>query len=194
MTLAVLVPDEPRLRPTRKPMAIYPPSDLRGRWMRQDQGYQGGAPIVALLLAWIDAVSSHEDPVAVLAALETADLREEARAQGWFTEAARLLSEEAAPELRAAFAREDCLEIVLGYMDVELGWHVGLAGLTYHEYVVTTLSLKGEEAWEIARNEEMLSRRRRRMGETLAVKTIDNLMALSAGKLRSLFRPNSNEH
>ncbi len=152
-----------------------------------DQSYRGGSPEIARLLAWIDAVMSHDDQDSVEAAIETAYLREQAAAEGWFTEAARLLAEQASPELRAAFARPDCLEVILGSWEVETGWREGMAGLKYPESKATRLSLNGLEAWEIAAHEDMLSKRRRRMGETLAVKTIDNYLDTAAAKLRQLF-------
>lgn len=171
------------LRPTRKRLPIFPPSDARGRWSRVDQSYRGGSPEIARLLAWIDAVAAHEDPAQVLAAIESADRRE----QGHYTQAARLVAEEAPPELREALARDDRIEVILGWWDVELGWHQGLAGLTYMECVATTLSLNDLKPWEIALHEDMLSRRRRKMGETVPVATVDKYLREAERKLRGLF-------
>jgi hypothetical protein len=130
---------------------------------------------------------SHDDVESVEAAIETAALREQAAQEGWFTEAARLLAEKASPELRAAFARPDCLEVILGSWSEEEGWHVGLAGLTYMESKATRLSLNGLELWEIANHDDMLSKRRRRVGETVPVETVYRYVWTSARKLRELF-------
>ncbi len=133
-------------------------------------------------------MAAHEDQESVLAALASADLRERERAEGRYTEAARLLAEQADPELRAAFAREDdSLEIILGHWDIDLGWHMGLAGLTYMECMATTASLNGEQPWEIARSDAMLSRRRRRMGETVPVEEVYKYLSVSARKLQIRF-------
>jgi hypothetical protein len=155
--------------------------------VRVDQGYRGGSPEVARLLAWIDAVAAYADHAGVVTAFESADLRETARAAGHYTEAARLLAESADPELRAAFARADCLEVILGSWDVDLGWHEGMSKLTYMECIATTLSLNGLQPWEIANHEDMLSKRRRRVGETVPVENVYKYLSVSAGKLAGLF-------
>jgi len=175
------------LRPNRKHLPIFAPSDARGRWSRIDQGYRGGSSEVAWLLAWIDAVLSHDDSESAEAAIESAYLRQQAAEEGWFTEAARLLAEQASPELRAAFARADCLDVILGVWNEDEGWHQGLAGLTYMESRATRLSLNGLEPWEIANHEDMLSRRRRRTGETMPVEEVYKYHSISAIKLRQLF-------
>lgn len=179
--------DDPKLRPNRRSFALYPPSDPRGRWLRQEGSYRGGSPEIERLLAWIDAVLSSDDEESAEMAIQSALLREQARAEGWFTEAARLLAEQAAPELQAAFARPDKLDVILGVWGEEEGWRPGLAGLSYAESKATRLSLNGLEAWEIAKHDEMLSRRRQRAGETLAVKTVDGHLRSAALKLQKLF-------
>jgi len=136
---------------------------------------------------WIDAVLAGDDQDSVEAAIETAYLREQAAAEGWFTEAARLLAEQASPELRAAFAAADSVDRILGVWEAESGWHVGMGGLTFEESKATRLSLNGLEDWEIAKHDDMLSKRRRRMGETVPVATIYRYLWTSAKKLRQLF-------
>lgn len=197
---------EPRYRrrqlPVPTPTAAEPPS-----------------PEIRRLLAWIDASLNHvSGPLAplldeqgdqeldeqgqpifynpdVIAEFESALLREQAQLAGRLSAAERLLPPETPGELRAVFALpgESLFHALLGWWDVDLEWHSGLAGLTEREAEVVTLSIgmdlprtpaeEAQQAWEIR---EAMERHRGTKGMPLALKTVENYLASARNKLRQL--------